>query len=166
MKHERKSAEEATVEEVRQYARFLGLEIEKAEHKATVLAKIGTAGFNTEQITVFEEIAPTPTPKRTMTVKNRLGKECYKVMIPEEDKPGGEEAVPVGVNGSVMLIPRGQDVLVPVEYVGVLRNAVMDIYDPVKDGLGGIRKPRKVPAYPFQLVPFTDADFEAEQLAS
>lgn len=149
----RKSAKDATPEEVRQYARFNGLEIDAGAQKQTVLDKMKLAGFNVEEITVFETQKPQASDGGSGTFKNADGKDCYMIFIPEEDKPGGQEPVPVGVNGSVMLIPRGKDVPVPVEFVLALRNAVMDIYDPVTEGYGGIRKPRHVPAYPFQIVP-------------
>lgn len=150
----RKKIDEATVEEIRVFARTaFGLDIGAQEHKSTVLEKLATVGYSSDEITIFAPVDPRKTSGTVGTVKNDAGKECYNVIIPEENGPGGQEPVPVGVNGNVMLIPRGKECLVPVEYIEVLRNAVRDEYDPVTTGYGGITKPRKVPAYPIQILP-------------
>ena len=67
------------------------------------------------------------------------------------EEAGGNEPVPVSVNGKVMLIPRGKDVDVPAEYVEVLQHAISHKYDPLPDG-GMNPVPREVPLYPFQRV--------------
>lgn len=85
--------------------------------------------------------------------KKRL---CCRVVIQKMDPmvyPGGDEPVPVGVNGTAMLIPRGEPVTIPVEYAEVLENAekfVYSEYDPSSDfGRGGLREPQIVKEYPF-----------------
>jgi hypothetical protein len=75
--------------------------------------------------------------------------EKVKILIARTEDAGGDEPVPVGVNGPIMLVPRGEPVEIPYAYYEVLKNAVKDIYDPLPDG-GMNPVPRKVPAYPFQ----------------
>lgn len=74
------------------------------------------------------------------------------ILIAKEKGPGGSDPVPVGVNGSIMLIPRGRKVEVPEPYVEVLRNAVQHIYDVAMDASGlvvGLKgDPEQVPLYP------------------
>ena len=65
---------------------------------------------------------------------------------------GGSDDVQVGVNGSVMLVPRGKDVDIPYRYYEALKNAVADKYEMMPDGKSMNPVPRKVPAYPFQVV--------------
>lgn len=78
-------------------------------------------------------------------------REYVRVHLMVTDEAGGSDAVQVGVNGKVMLVPRGEDVDIPVEYFHVLQNAVEHRYDPLPDG--GINPvPRVVPKYPFQKV--------------
>ena len=77
------------------------------------------------------------------------------IRIQSQNEPGGEQPVPVGVNGSVMLIPRDQDARIPRSYYEVLKNAVVDRYEPeIVNGLmvGMKSEPRRIPAYPVQLI--------------
>lgn len=79
------------------------------------------------------------------------GRKKVRVILNRSEEAGGSEPVQVGVNGKVMLVPRGEEVEIPVEYFEVLQNAVRHIFDPLKDG--GLSEPRKVPMYPYQLLP-------------
>lgn len=64
---------------------------------------------------------------------------------------GGDRPVEVGVNGKIMLIPRGEEVDIPESYFEVLEHAVTHKYDSLPDG-GMNPIPRKVPLYPFQVI--------------
>jgi len=49
-----------------------------------------------------------------------------RVMINQQDGPDGKFDVPIGVNGKVLLIKRGEEVEIPEEYFFVLRDAKVD----------------------------------------
>jgi len=72
--------------------------------------------------------------------------EKIKIEIPIQPGAGGDEPVPVAVNGKVIFITRGKEVEVARKYVEVLDNAVQYIY-PENDA-SGLGEPRKVPLYP------------------
>lgn len=62
--------------------------------------------------------------------------------------PGGDEDVPLGVNGSFMVVRRGIQQDVPMPFFRVLEAAVQDIYEPLENG-GISAIPNKVPLYPY-----------------
>lgn len=49
-----------------------------------------------------------------------------RVMINQQDGPDGKFDVPIGVNGKVLLIKRGEEVEIPEEYFFVLRDAKVE----------------------------------------
>lgn len=71
------------------------------------------------------------------------------MLIPEEDKEGGKRPKEVLVNGSCMLIPRGQLVEVPYRFYFALKSAVMSVYH--KDQQTQQLVESKVPTVPFQV---------------
>lgn len=115
--------------------------------KAEMIAKIRSVGYDQETIEV-EEAAPASTAVSEGTKAS--GEKMVRIMIPSEDKPGGDQHVPVGNNGSVMLIPRNLECDIPYRFFTVLRDAVREVYDPLPEG--GLGPARKVPAYPFQVL--------------
>ena len=74
------------------------------------------------------------------------------VLIAATEEKGGNEPVPVGVNGRVMLIPRSEPQEIPVAYYLVLRNAIRLKYEMNDDGKSMNPVPRKVQQYPHQLI--------------
>ncbi len=83
------------------------------------------------------------------------------LMIHLQDKPGGKEPVPIGVNGRAMLVPRGEDVKIPYAYYEVLSKAIETHYDPLPGG--GLSEPRFVPRYPHNVLRFL---FENQEQAA
>lgn len=152
--NERVSIEEATAAQLRDFATItFGLELKGSENKPTMLGKLETVGYGLDDIPVMGDLTPGPAPVssdgKVPTIKNDKGEECYKILIQRDGEAGGDEPVPVGVNGVLMYIPRGEPVLVPVAYVEVLNNAVQFIYEPTENGL---KAPRQVTSYPHSLV--------------
>lgn len=148
---------EATAAQLREHATLrMGLEIDGRASANTILAKMREAGFDGEEITVLLPDAPTVPRVDPEEVGNRKtvnGRKFRRINIPRQDIPGGEEPVPVGVNGRVMFVPRGEDCWVPEDYIEVLNHAVQAIYE-AYDGSNqlGLRKPRMVKSYPFSYV--------------
>ena len=83
------------------------------------------------------------------------------IRLARTEEAGGEEAVPVGVNGDVMLVPRGEDVPVRLPYVEVLRHAQKIVYTQrlEEDGLRIRYIPHIVPRYPIESMsaPYSEA---------
>lgn len=70
-----------------------------------------------------------------------------KIMIPQQEGPGGNEPVWAAVNGVGLWIPRDQWHDIKFKYVEALENATKRIYD--TDDEGKIVGHRDVPQYPF-----------------
>ena len=75
-------------------------------------------------------------PKRIIVPPDHLG-DVHIIL------EGDGEPLPVGVNGRILLIPRGEPVWVPEAFVGVLDNAVHSKLDKHNDLIGGM------PLYPY-----------------
>jgi hypothetical protein len=150
--------EEADLGQLKAFAQtVLGLEFPKNASAQVVRGKMQEAGYNADFITVFEQVQPGPSShvdgrsaRDASRVEKESGRVYYRILIPNEEKPGGEEQVPVSVNGRRFDIPRGQVVEVPEEYVEVLENAQAYVYEPYSgEGLGGLKAPKVVKSYPF-----------------
>lgn len=50
----------------------------------------------------------------------------YRVVINQQDGPDGKFDVPLGVNGKVYLVKRGEEVLLPEDYFFVLRDSKIE----------------------------------------
>ncbi len=139
---------EATEAQLREFAsNTLGLEL-KPEYKfVTVRAKV-EAAWDKPDILVAET-APVPEPAPSQPQERQVTPGMVRVILGVTEEAGGKDPVPVGVNGKVMLIPRGEECEIPESYFEVLEHAVTYRYDALKDG-GMDPEPRKVPLYPFQ----------------
>ena len=126
-------------------------------------AKIAECGY--DSITV-QEAPPSPvapaagTPPRRPKLEpgnvaaapqKKTAQSKRMILVARSDDQGGDQPVPVSVNGKAMLIPRGEPVPVPASYVEVLRHAVAYHYDQIDLGGGQSEfRRREVPMYPFQ----------------
>ena len=72
-----------------------------------------------------------------------------KLIIHTTTEAGGKDPVPIGVNGRVMLVPRGKEVEIPHAYFEVLKNAKRFDYEPGPEGYG-LQPPTEVQMYSFQ----------------
>lgn len=149
------SIEEASAAELREFAvNTLGLDIHANSKRETILAKIGPV-WDKPEITVSEaeleseQVGPTPQP--VTAAQQPPEPEKVRIHIAIQEGAGGQDPVPVAVNGKAMAIPRGKDVSIPVPYYEVLRNAVTHKYD-VDDNGSIIPTPREVPLYPVSRV--------------
>ena len=146
---------DATADQCREFANnTLGLNLPVNTKPETVRAKIA-ASWDKDFIMVEPEAkvdkqegaAPTPVTAEQAEVKPKM----VRIHINVTEESGGNEDVPVGVNGKVMLIPRGKDVDIPEPYFLVLQNAIAHKWDALPGG-GMAPEPRKVPMYPFQVI--------------
>lgn len=131
-----------------------GLSFDEGMKPVQIVAKLQEAGFNGETIPLIETQAPREvSPAGHKKRKNPdTGKSETLIRLHASNVPGGSSVVPVGVNGSVMLIPRDEDSWVPDDYVHALGNAKMEVYDEYSSGDGGLRGKREVLSYPFSYV--------------
>ncbi len=148
---------EATDEQLREFANLtLGLSMPANTLRETVISKLSQAWDKTfifESDPVLpqanaqegDDPAPVTEDQELPEVKK------VRIFINETEESGGREAVPVGCNGKVMLIPRGKNVDIPEPYYLILQNAITHKFDPLPDG-GIDPNPRTVPLYPHQLV--------------
>jgi hypothetical protein len=137
----------------------LGLELGGRENRPTLRSKIAEAGWDKDFIVVEEASAGASVPTgsghytNTRPSDKHPGEVDVKIMVHTSTAADGEQPVFVSVNGSAMLIPRGEPSWVPQRYVEVLEHAVEQVYDASPDGgRGGLPAPRAVPSYPFSYV--------------
>lgn len=134
----------ASKDEIRQYARDeLGLTFPPAAGVDTMRSAVAQAlGLDAED-----------KPKEAKVVPEADGR--IAIVIHKTGEQGGDRAVPVGVNGRMYLIKRGEEVRVPAAVVEVLKNAVETKYewrpDPTKPN-GGEMVARDAQAYPFSVL--------------
>lgn len=156
IKMDRIEIDDATADQLRTFAgQILGIEIGGRENKPTMIGKMTEVGYSMSFINLPPS-APTPSggPSQRGAFNTRInaaGVKEIRIILHTKDEPGGARAVPVQVNGKPMLVPRGEECWVPAHFVEALDHAEEDIYDEYSpdDGLGGLRKPRKVKSYPF-----------------
>lgn len=114
--------------------------------KAAIIAKIKAVGYDQDTIEIEDA-----SPKASAPVSDGSeGRKMVTIMIPSSNDPGGQDDVPVSVNGSAMLIPRDIEAKIPFEYYEALKNATRLVYTPLPNG--GMSEPKEVPAYPFSRV--------------
>ena len=110
-----------------------------------VEAEAAPAPVARQKFPTAAKVAADPLPARIGAPRKR------SILVARSNESGGDQPVPVAVNGRAMLIPRGERVEVPESYVKVLEHAIEYRYD--ERDLGNGQKEmvrREVPAYPFQ----------------
>jgi hypothetical protein len=99
-------------------------------------------------------LAPAPTPTETKATSNAKPKgywdEKIKVLVHRGEGAQGKKPIEVGVNGKVMLIPRGEECDIPRKYFEVIKNAVQEII--TQDTETGDRETHKAPLYPYSVI--------------
>lgn len=107
-----------------------------------IRAKLADAGFTGDTITIADgETTAEPAEKPLKRVK---------IMIPAQDGPGGNEPVPLGINGHVILIQRDVEVVVTENYVQLLKDAIKLV--PETDDQGRIVRMKRVPTHSFSML--------------
>jgi len=122
----------------------------------TIRAKI-SAAWDKDYILVPEDESPPAfqegqSPNPVTRDQAPVEPKKVKIIINLTEDVGGDQPVLVGVNGSVMLIPRGKEVDIPLPYFEVLKNAVAHKYEMMPDGQSLNPSPRLVPLYPYQVL--------------
>jgi len=153
----------ATTEQLAEFAQAsLGIEIKPRTPVHIARAKVLKA-HSGDTITLLQrDTAQVPAPAGAAAALNQAmapdSKDMLRIFIqPAGDEDEENEPAFVSVNGKAMLIPRGEEVLVPRPYVEALRDAVRYFFpevkvDPLKGEIGGLGKPREVLTYPFQVI--------------
>lgn len=148
---------EATDEQLREFANLtLGLSMPANTLRETVLSKLSQAWdktfiFQSDPVHPQASAQEGDTPAPVTEDQEPPEIPMVRIHINETEESGGRDPVPVGVNGKVMLIPRGKAVDIPETYYKVLNNAISHKFDPLPGG-GIDPNPRTVPLYPHQLV--------------
>lgn len=154
---------DATDAQLREFGRdVLQLPMPPNCKRETLEAKI-SAAWNKDEIPVSEapadnSVAPEGQKPEPVSTAQQDGnneddpmERKVKIQINASEAPGGDQPVPLSVNGVAILVPRDEVVEIKEKYVQVLEAAVQDKYDVDEDG-NIIPTPRKVKRYPFQRV--------------
>ncbi len=136
--------DEATLLELKMFAaQVLGMSAHPNIGEATLRAKIRQA-YNGDEITIMVDesgpkdasqadtpAAPSETPNdgKALRGTSAANDPKVKITIAEVEGAGGKRPVPVGVNGVVMLVPRGRPVDIPYRYYEVMRHAIKRTYE-------------------------------------
>jgi hypothetical protein len=124
----------------------LGLDVTHRLGKDAIRAKMAAVGFDKDTIEI--DVPEVSVPKAP--VEGAAPRKYVEVLIATEERPGGSEPIPVGLNGRVMWIERAKPQRIPRDYYQVLLDAVKQVYDP--NPAGGTMPPRNVPTYPVSLL--------------
>lgn len=141
---------EASADQLRTFAlSYLGMTFPGNTQAETMRAKIGYA-WSKDHILLADPV------DEGVQVPPKLAeqegpKDKVRVIIQRTEDAGGDEPVPLSVNGRAMLVPRGEPVDIPREYFEVLEHAVTHRYEALRDG-GISSVPREIPLYPHQVV--------------
>ena len=151
---EQVKVDDATREQLHRYVEMvLGVtDLSPRPTRDTLIAKMVEMGATPDAIPVLEDTpAPVPVTRGPSDpfMHDFNGREtmCQKIVVHTAPGKEGKAPVFVSVNGVSMLIPRGEAVTIPTEFVEALDNAVADVYDPEEDG--GLGQPRPTHSYPF-----------------
>lgn len=158
----RKSLEEASIGELRSFARlFLGLELPENSQRDHTLAAISQVYQGTD-IPILEDAQTQPmhhagsarnVRKRVDARGNETDVTEVQIELHTSEEPGGNDPVPLSVNGVAILVPRGKPVWIADHYVECLLHAEGAVYAPYTEGLGGLEdRPRMVKSYTFSFV--------------
>lgn len=141
----------ATADELREFAAtHLGIEFPKGEGVENMRAQV-TAAWDKPHILLGEEEEEAAPPPRTMpkTGKGTARSDEFIVQIQVQETFDGNEPVPLGCNGRMILVPRGRWCAVPEKFRDSLVNAVECRYE--SNANGGLGAVREVPRYPHQI---------------
>ena len=79
-------------------------------------------------------------------------KKYFRVRFHERQTTTEPVNVTLGVNGNILVIQRGQEVILPEEYVELARSCVIRYSYPVADGKTNVRKKFSMPRCSFDLL--------------
>lgn len=155
---------EATEAQLREFAtNTLGLDVKQGSSLTQLQAAISKAWSEpTIIVSEAQQPAPAASPKNPAVKTDPPGahnnalvpKDSHRdprvvLIVSRQEGPGGDRSVEVSVNGTLILIPRGEQVSVAYRYYEALKNAVQTVYDQDRDNE---IISRDVHAYPFQVV--------------
>ena len=145
---------EATAAQLRDFgALAFGMDLSGRENVNQMIAKLKLVGFTGEQFAVEDDTSADDQSEKVHVPLGESvvgGKKMIRVNINISEKSGGDQAVPLSVNGVAMIVERGVDSDIPEPYFEVLQNAKQSI--PITDRDGHITGYRNKYAYPFSRV--------------
>lgn len=121
-----------------------------------ILAKLKTVSFGKDTIFVSEQPMQMQGEVMVPPAKDdeKLSGKKVIIHIHDDGEEGESRPVPVGVNGRLMLIPRGEDVTIPIEYKEVLDHAKKSI--PIRNRDNHITGWRDVHQYGYNVVGYAN----------
>lgn len=142
--------EQATPKQLRRLAtNSYGINFPNYARPPQMIAKLRDAGCP-DEIEVADEAEAQPAKVLPVAGSAAKASDKVRIMIAREAGPAGAEPVKASVNGSLMLIPRGEPVEIPRHYYTMLMDAVEIHYDEMTVDGETTLVPREVPALPIQ----------------
>lgn len=169
---------DATEAQMREFAtNHLGLEVKPSDNASKlrvaiakawseptiIVSEAGAAQAQTEAVSAKPKAAAPVRSSGALVPKDSHKDPRVTLIVARQEGPGGDRPVEVAVNGTLILIPRGEPVTIAYRYYEALNNAVQTIYEQDRDGevIG-----RDVHAYPFQVMAMPTPDEVSAWLAS
>ena len=164
----KKLLSEATLDEMRNFAKLIGIDVDGRWKEDRIISAMSNYGLRVDnpdfEINIVEKSHAEPVSFGGVgswrVLINGRWEQCSEgdtgarfgntINVPTEEREGGDRPIYTNHNGKTMLIPRGMDVWVPIEYVNALKSAVREL--PVVDENGEISSWRQVPRRPFNVV--------------
>ncbi|MYE05693.1 MAG: hypothetical protein F4Y04_00450 [Chloroflexi bacterium] len=152
----RKSIIDAEATEIRAFAETKGLNIHPNANKQTAVQRLKTVwAEDWIEVSDAEKIGEhRPAPHQSQADDERDPSQAYyRIHIAQSEGDGVDELVQVGVEGEVMVIPRGKEVEIRAPYLEVLQHAITYQYyheDPADIGSEILK--REVPLYPVSVL--------------
>ncbi|TIV83792.1 MAG: hypothetical protein E5V64_06400 [Mesorhizobium sp.] len=140
---------DASAKQLADFAELLGIDgVDYRLGKAKIEEKMRAIMYDKDYIELPGE---EPTIQRIEPPATENKRRMATIMIPNQDRAGGTEPVPVAVNGRQLFIPRQSAQTIPWEYMHALDNAKKFVYE--TDENGTLKpNPAEVHEYPFSLL--------------
>ena len=146
---------EATEQQLRDFAStHLQLDIHHNAKLETVRSKVEQAWDKDEIFVDAPEEADMSgqAPQPVLNSQQPCPPGFVRIRIHQTEEPGGDEDVPIGVNGKINLVQREKDVTIPHEYYEALTRAIEYRYEMLPDGVNMNPVPRQIQKYPHSVI--------------
>lgn len=144
----------ATKADLRAFAIELGIgTLPNSWNREQILSRVQQTGFNGSHIEIEQEAPEANDLARQQMnrVAEAEGDKFIEINIHVSEAQGGDEPVYVSCNGRGCRLPRGENIVIPERLYESLKNAVADVFDPLKEG-GISTTPRRVPRFPHSVL--------------
>ena len=111
-----------------------------------------TAAAETAEMAEMKDTKAEKKVKKNKAADADPPKKYFKVRFHERQTPTEPVNVVLGINGEILVVKRGELVILPEEFVELARSCVLRCYFPVPEGQKTVRKKMTMPRCSFDLL--------------